>query len=133
MCCMHSLASTMTIIFNTNKTIICNTNKILLLKDPLLAPSIVAASLSSGASIEVPSMVPLWGASVSSLVSVVTSSPLASGVSSSSCDGADLHWQKAASLVEDGWTTVKGKKVKPSTPSFDMALRSYKKGSKGKV
>ena len=78
-------------------------------------------------------MVPLRGVTVPSLVSAVTSSSLASGVSGFGCDGADLHWQKAASLVEDGWTTVKVKKVKPSTPSFDMAPRSYKKGSKGKV
>ena len=78
-------------------------------------------------------MVPLRGATIPSLVFVVTSSSLASGVSDSGCDGANLHWQKAASLVEDGWTIVKGKKVKSSTSTFDVALRSQKKGSKGKV
>ena len=93
----------------------------------------MVASLSSGVSKEFPSMVPLRGAIVPSLVSAITSSSLASRVSGFGCDGVDLHWQKATSLVEDGWTIVKGKKVKSSTPSFDMALRSHKKGSKGKV
>ena len=52
------------------------------------------------------------------------------GVLGDGCGVVDFSWQKAAGLVEDGWTTVKGKKVKPSTP-FDMALCSQKLGLKG--
>ena len=64
----------------------------------------------------------------SSLVFVpVVASSLDSGIS------GGFQWQKAASLVEDGWTIVKGKKGQPSSISFDMALRSHKKGSKGKA
>ena len=62
----------------------------------------------------------------------VASSSLVSGIFGGSCV-ANLQWQKATGLVEDGWTVVKGKKMKPSTASFDMALRSHKKGSKGKA
>ena len=61
---------------------------------------------------------------VSSLVSVL--SEIGSGV-------ANLWWQKVVGLVEDGWTIVKGKKIKPSTTSFDMELHSQKKGSKDKA
>ena len=63
----------------------------------------------------------------------VAVSSLASEISGIGSGVADLRWQKAAGLVEDGWTTVKGKKVKPSIPSFDMALRSQNTGPKGKV
>ena len=54
------------------------------------------------------------------------------GVLGDGYDADDFAWQKAASLVEDGWTTVKKKKVKSSTPTFDMALRSQMVGTKGK-
>ena len=62
----------------------------------------------------------------------IAASSLVSGISGGS-GVADLRWQKAAGLVEDGWTIVKGKKMKPSIASFDMALWSQKKGSKGNV
>ena len=62
----------------------------------------------------------------------VTASSLVSRISGGS-DVADCRWQKVAGLVEEGWTIVKGKKIKPSSASFDMALRSHKKGSKGKA
>ena len=48
------------------------------------------------------------------------------------CGVDDFSWQKVARMVEDGWTIVKGKKVKPSIPSFDMSLLSHKMGSKCK-
>ena len=57
---------------------------------------------------------------------------LTAGVLGDGCGVPEFAWLKATSLVEDGWTTVKGKKVKPSTP-FDMALRSPKVGPKGKA
>ena len=62
----------------------------------------------------------------------VAASSLVLGISGGS-DVADFWWQKAAGLVEEGWTVVKGKNIKPSSASFDMALRSHKKGSKGKA
>ena len=62
----------------------------------------------------------------------VVASSLVLGISGGS-GVADLQWQKAIGLVEDGWTVVKGKKIKPSIASFDMALCSHKKGSKGKA
>ena len=65
-------------------------------------------------------------------VPVVVSS-LVSGISRIGSGVVDLQWQKATSLVEDGWTIVKEKYIKPSPTSFDMALRSQKKGSKGKA
>ena len=64
---------------------------------------------------------------------LIAVSSLVLGISGIGSSVADLRWQKAASLVEDGWTTVKGKNIKPSIASFDMALRSQKKGSKGKA
>ncbi len=70
-----------------------------------------------------------------SLVSAITSSArvssLALRVLGAGCGVANFEWQKAIGLVEDGWTTVNEKKVKPST--FDMPLHSQKKGSKGKA
>ena len=66
------------------------------------------------------------------VVPVVVSS-LVSGISGIGSSVDDLQWHKAIGLVEDGWTTVKGKKINPSTTSFDMALHSQKKGSKGKA
>ena len=42
------------------------------------------------------------------------------------CGLDEFSWKKADGLVEDGWIKVKGKKVKPSCPSFDMSLRSQK-------
>ena len=41
-------------------------------------------------------------------------------------------WQIDEVKVEDGWTTVKRKKSKPSTPPLEMNLRSCKEGSKSK-
>lgn len=43
-----------------------------------------------------------------------------------------LDWQAEAAKVEEGWISVKRKDYKRSSPSFDMTLRSQKKGSKGK-
>ncbi|GLJ16365.1 hypothetical protein SUGI_0277300 [Cryptomeria japonica] len=43
-----------------------------------------------------------------------------------------LEWQAEAAKVEEGWISVKCKHSKRSSPSFDMTLRSQKKGSKGK-
>ena len=80
------------------------------------------SSISAGSAIPVSSSL--------SAVPVAASS-LDSGSGGSGVAG--FPWQKAASLVEDGWTVVKGKKVLPSSASFDMALRSHKKGSKGKA
>ena len=48
------------------------------------------------------------------------------------CGLDDFSWQKAAGMVEDGWTKVKEKKVKPSFPSFDMSLCSQKTRSESK-
>ncbi len=70
-----------------------------------------------------------------------TIAPLSCGGGSSSlaecdleivCGVDDFAWLKTDAMVEDGWTIVKGKKVKPSIPSFDMSSRSQKMGSKGK-
>lgn len=61
--------------------------------------------------------------------SLVQASP--GSVRGNGSDVDSMAWQKAASLVEDGWTTVKGKKCKSSTP-FDMNLRSHKDGQKWK-
>lgn len=44
-----------------------------------------------------------------------------------------LAWQAKAAQVEEGWTTVTGKKSKPSGPSFDMTLRSNKRNSNCKT
>ena len=65
-------------------------------------------------------------------VSVLISSPVL-GISRIGSSVADSWWQKAIGLVEDAWTIVKGKNIKTSATSFDMALRSQKKGSKGKA
>ena len=55
--------------------------------------------------------------------------PLSCSVGTSSLVGRDLGdacgldnfaWQKATGMVEDGWTKLKRKKVKPSFPSFDV-------------
>lgn len=42
------------------------------------------------------------------------------------------NWQNDAARLEDGWTTVKGKKSKSSIPLADINLQSYKGGSKSK-
>lgn len=44
-----------------------------------------------------------------------------------------LAWQAKAEQVEEGWTTVTGKKSKPFGPSFDMTLRSNKRNSNCKT
>ena len=41
-------------------------------------------------------------------------------------------WAAEAAKVEDGWTTVKGKKSRPSSHPLQMNLRSSTKGSKSK-
>ena len=41
-------------------------------------------------------------------------------------------WQNDVAKLEDGWTTVKGKKSRNSIPPLDKNLRSYKGGSKSK-
>ena len=114
-----------------------------------MGPSLVPAVISSAAGFPLASgaSVPCGGPAVSQcqlaagLVGVgrtsvnatpIAASSLVSGISGGS-GVADLRWQKVAGLVEDGWTIVKGKKMKPSIASFDMALRSQKKGSKGNV
>ena len=48
------------------------------------------------------------------------------------CSVSSGEWAAAAALVEDGWTTVKGKKSKTSPHPSQMNLRSCKKGSKSK-
>ena len=64
---------------------------------------------------------------------MISSQPICGGADHGldGCGDEVFAWQKTAGFVEDGWTTVKGKKVKPSTP-FDMALHSQKSGPKGK-
>lgn len=42
-------------------------------------------------------------------------------------ESCELVWDGKAAQVEEGWITIKGKKVKSSKPSFDMILRSHKK------
>lgn len=110
---------------------------------PLVVPSSVPPPLTS--MVETSPILPpsifvpddVTSLAVSSLcvaaISATFQCPLrATRVLGDGCDSDDFAWQKAASLVEDGWTTIKGKKVKFSTPTFDMALRSQKMGPKGK-
>lgn len=97
---------------------------------PLSATGLVGGGKTTdkGISVIPTSFVSVGSSFPSSLVFVpVVASFLDSGIS------GGVQWQKAVSLVEDGWTVVKGKKGHSSSVSFDMALRSHKKGSKGKA
>ena len=89
--------------------------------------------LNSGVSKAIPPMVPSDVVPFQDFFITSSYVDFSLGVSRTSCDGANFKWKKDASLVEDGWTTVKGKKFKPSNLAFDMTLQSNKKGSKGKV
>lgn len=104
---------------NDAPTVVTNTvvpPSVVVVVDPIVAP--LTALSQEGAIVPSTAVVP-------SRSDGGVSSPTAR-VLEVGCDVVDLAWQKAARKVEDGWTTIKGKKVKSSTPSFDMSLCSQK-------